>query len=387
MAAGMLQIQTKDHALGLGVIQRRTLTGEVRQDSQAFTAGRNVGSQLHHLGIHVASLCFCLSSDVCCHVLPEPAGQRAGTAHTCCNGIGTGEQVRTCPQALIGGQLLNYVDNEDGRTVHQHHITGIQNAYGKCFRRCIGSTGGDGGTHGQTGFGRCFLRNITGDLIGPAAVCQLIPAAEDGQILFPIQVLHRVDGYEGGSGIMVDGIVSGELCHQIGAAGDKFVGLCVNLRFLVADPEDLCCCRLRAQRGAAAIENGFFAIQIVQIIDFIHSPAVDAVEDGLAQRIHILIHRQAAGTDGAGANAGNVLGVNAGLLDQSLADGAEITPPGLLCIVLGIAGLGNFHLMGTCVIGNNPGILVHQGAFAFKGADVDTHKVLTHRNILLIRYC
>lgn len=212
-------------------------------------------------------------------------------------------------------------------------------------------------------------------LMAPHASGQLVLTTEQGGVVHPVQLFHVVEGNPGGGGVIVNDKLAGQLGNQICTAGHKFIGLGVDLRLVVFDPEDLGRRRLGRQRRTAALENVLLAVQVLQIGDLLGCPAVNAIENRLAQRAQPPVHRQAAGADGAATHPFDLLGVHPGLLDQRPADGTKLPPPSVLCIVLGIAGTGDFHLVGDAVLSDDPGLLIHQGPLAAERANINTHKV------------
>ena len=122
----------------------------------------------------------------------------------------------------------------------------------------------------------------------------------------------------------------------------------------------------------------FRAVVPVQKSDFFAGPRVNAVQNGLAQRPAVFIHRKAVAAKHIGAYARNVSRVNAGFLQNALRHLAEIIPPDSFCILLKVVGLRVFHLM-LCRMGRHHFIgFIHQHTLCLKGAHIYSKVIFCH---------
>src|SRR5262249_45470913 len=116
-----------------------------------------------------------------------------------------------------------------------------------------------------------------------------------------------------------------------------------------------------------------------QLLDLTRGTRVDAIEHAVHQRRAILVHRQHAWTDGAGADGGDGRCRDPALRQHLPRDEGEIAPPILPGPVLRPAGLRHQHLVRAGGGRDDPATLVYDDALGLEGTNVDAKIVLHSR--------
>src|SRR5205807_526352 len=101
------------------------------------------------------------------------------------------------------------------------------------------------------------------------------------------------------------------------------------------EPQNLRSDRLRGQRVAATVEKHLRPDCRRQVIDLAAGTRIDAVEDGVHQRLAGRIDGKHARPDGTGADRLYVTGADLAVGEELVADESEILPPILARAMLG----------------------------------------------------
>jgi hypothetical protein len=143
------------------------------------------------------------------------------------------------------------------------------------------------------------------------------------------------------------------------------------------DPGQLRAGRLRRQRGAASVEDGLGAAEL--LLDHRrerHSPRVHAVEDRGAQRATGSVGRQHARADPADAERADPFRpVGEELADQV----AHVVPPHRVGVVLGPPRAGVGRSVRTLRTAGDDAVGAAEDGLAARRADVDAEHVLVRR--------
>ena len=176
---------------------------------------------------------------------------------------------------------------------------------------------------------------------------------------------------------MIDDVFAGEPGDDVRARAEPAAGPCPHLGLVTADPEQLGADRLGAELAAGPVEDGVRAEPLGELLDLGRGPAVDAVEDARPERGEVVVGDQDARTDPADAEPGDR--VAAGVQRQLPADRDDLAPPDGLGVHLGVAGVGQGHLVAPHRLGDHDALGGGQHALAASGADIDPHDQGSHK--------
>ena len=112
---------------------------------------------------------------------------------------------------------------------------------------------------------------------------QLIRTADRRAILFhrfPVRAIERIEACQ--SQELVDDIIARQLGRQVRRGGNELIGLFIDFRFLVFDPQDLGHDIGGTQRSAIPRTDLFLTIHFRELFHFISRSGIDAVEDGFS---------------------------------------------------------------------------------------------------------
>ena len=275
--------------------------------------------------------------------------------------------------------MVGEVDEVAAGAHLDHDVSRAEHAGGDGLRPGVPRAHQHRGALGKAGLGRRLCRHRAGDVGGVHHPGQLVrPAVEAAVLLVHRVALQVIERREILGQIAVDGVLPRQLGAEVGGAGEKLGRFGVDLGQVVLHPQNF-----RGDvRGAelVAVEPlGLFpAVIVIEPFDLLVAAAVHPVEDGIAQRRALGVHRDAVAPQCREAHTAHVGGGHAALPQQLAGDGAEIAPPGALRVMLKKAGPGIQQLVPAAGESHDGTGLVDEHAFGLVGAHVDAHKVFHH---------
>ena len=245
----MRSFQSEEHSGGLCVLQGASLTVDIRQHDQSVAARRHSSRLPRHDCIGVfAALLFGFQLFAVQQVT-HPAGQCARRIGAVAQTIGArhGKGLPTLEGAVA--LRRNIAAHEVVRTIVIEHRGAIlkkgrarlhqTHADGLC--RGVTGTGNDRRSRGKAGLCRSLRCDRAHDVCGPCTRRDLVRAAVQPALCLVHTAVRLVQRSERAFGKgLIDDIFPGQARRQKGAAREEIGRLCVDLRLMPPQPEDLC---------------------------------------------------------------------------------------------------------------------------------------------------
>ena len=131
----------------------------------------------------------------------------------------------------------------------------------------------------------------------------------------------------------------------------------VDVRQVVFDPEDLGGDAGGYQRAGEHLCKTVAVIGF-DLLNFILSAGINAVQDSLAERAAVFVHRNTIAAQGGQAHALDLCRIQAGSFQQQARDLTNIAPPNCFCIMLVPAGARIFQSMLLRSLAEDAAVLV-----------------------------
>ena len=257
-----VRLSPKIDALGLRVVDRCPLAGEIGKHDQAL------GTRRRRLRLPGETREGLRRIELARGIVAEPVGQRAAGRQPGHRPMLALEQPWRIPQPRILDAAFRQHDREDRRAVHHHHVAAADDTDAERFRRRIDGAGNHRRADGKPGRARRLRRHMAGDVGRPQKPRQAIePDDVGGELAAPVLPVDDIERREIGSGIVVDHAFARQFLHEIGRRRDDLRGLGEDLRAVLLQPQDLRPDRLRCQRIAAALEDAFCPDRGVELLD------------------------------------------------------------------------------------------------------------------------
>ena len=339
-------------------MDRRALAGEIRQDQKAVAARRRrlgfLGERGHRrLRVQVAG-----------EPVGKPMGQGSAGRQPRHRGLLARKEPWRMPEPFVFQALLRDENSENRRTVHQHHVAGVENADADCLGRRV-DRADNHRRPGQEARSLSGARSdAAGDLRGPGEFREPVELRDFGrQSAAPAPLVDEIERTRVGRSVMVCDESAGQAVNEERCRIEELVYAGVDVRPVALEPENLGANRLRGQRIAAAREDRLRADRGGQIFNLARGPGVDAIKHGVHQRRSIRIDWQHAGADRARPDCLDLRRSESAFGDQLAGEPDKILPPVFLRAVLRPACLRHDEPMRPRCAPQHRPMTVDQNAF------------------------